>query len=360
MIGVAGYSAESHKVVTEDGYVLTIYRILGVRDGPPVFLQHGLEGSSALWLLPGPRHGSLAFMLAAEGYDVWLGNFRGNHESREHVNLDPDVDSDYWQFSWDEMAKYDLPAMLNHVLTYTEKEKLHFVGHSMGSTTFMVLNSLEPNWGDHIGVAVLLAPVAYIDHTTSPIRLIAEYSQLFQWVADHMGPAEFLPSTWFLNLMADYGCGDHVLEILCENILFLFSGYDGPQMNQTLVPAIASHTPAGTSTYTVLQFVQSAKRKSYGGYDWGSEEKNLLHHGSPQPPSYSLKNVTAKVAIIWGDNDILVEAEDLAKIQEEIPNVVMNFKVPWKGWNHLDFLFGMDADKLQNHHILQLLRKNPL
>ena len=26
MIGVAGYSAESHKVVTEDGYVLTIYR----------------------------------------------------------------------------------------------------------------------------------------------------------------------------------------------------------------------------------------------------------------------------------------------------------------------------------------------
>ena len=112
--------------------------------------------------------------------------------------------------------------MLNHVLTYTEKEKLHFVGHSMGSTTFMVtkssmhpfqycldnvcqfkhimrhttfmvtqssveviqkpgnlhkiwvplqvLNSLEPNWGDHIGVAVMLAPVAYIDHTTSPIR----------------------------------------------------------------------------------------------------------------------------------------------------------------------------------------------
>ena len=120
------------------------------------------------------------------------------------------------------LERYDLPAMLNHVLTYTEKEKLHFVGHSMGSTTFMVtksslyplqycldnvcqykhimrhatfmvtksskeviqkpdnlhkiwvplqvLNSLEPNWGDHIGVAVLLAPVAYIDHTTSPIR----------------------------------------------------------------------------------------------------------------------------------------------------------------------------------------------
>ena len=50
----------------------------------------------------------------------------------------------------------------------------------------------------------------------SNFRLIAEYSQLFQWVADHMGPAEFLPSTWFLNLMADYGCGDHVLDLFCD------------------------------------------------------------------------------------------------------------------------------------------------
>ena len=41
-----------------------------------------------------------------KGYDVWLGNYRGNHESREHMKLDPDWDSDYWQFSWDEMAKY--------------------------------------------------------------------------------------------------------------------------------------------------------------------------------------------------------------------------------------------------------------
>ena len=90
---------------------------------------------------------------------------------------------------------------------------------------------------------------------------------------------------------------------------------------------------------------------SYGGYDWGSEEKNLLHHGSPVPPSYSLKNVTAKVsptffvlaenlcflpeftlrqvALVWGDNDVLVEAEDLKRIKDEVPNIVMNFKASY-------------------------------
>ena len=45
-----------------------------------------------------------------------------------------------------------------------------------------------------------------------------------------------------------------VLEILCENILFLFSGYDGPQLNQTLLPAIASHTPAGTYLHLALRY----------------------------------------------------------------------------------------------------------
>ena len=92
----------------------------------------------------------------------------------------------------------------------------------------------------------------------------------------------------------------------------------------------------GQHIFLLLKFVFEG---SYGGYDWGSEEKNLLHHGTPVPPSYSLKNVTAKVsqkickeislrqvALVWGDNDVLVEAEDLARIKEEVPNIVMNFK----------------------------------
>lgn len=49
-----GYSAESHTIVTEDGYILTLHRIPGPRngsrDGQPVFLQHGLLSSSADWV----------------------------------------------------------------------------------------------------------------------------------------------------------------------------------------------------------------------------------------------------------------------------------------------------------------------
>ena len=44
-------------------------------------------------------------MLANKGYDVWIGNTRGNFYSSKHVNM-TENDPDFWKYSFDEMAEY--------------------------------------------------------------------------------------------------------------------------------------------------------------------------------------------------------------------------------------------------------------
>ena len=90
----AGFQYAQHKVETEDHYVLSMVRVTkpNLKEGAPVvFFQHGLCDSSFTWVTNGPKN-SPAFMLAKLGYDVWLGNNRGNKYSRENTKIDPDVD----------------------------------------------------------------------------------------------------------------------------------------------------------------------------------------------------------------------------------------------------------------------------
>jgi len=55
-------------------------------------------------------------MLSDLGYDVWLWNNRGNGISFEHINKkeynSAKFGNKYWDFSYDEMAIFDLTAMI--------------------------------------------------------------------------------------------------------------------------------------------------------------------------------------------------------------------------------------------------------
>ena len=99
------------------------------KDAPVVFMQAGLLASAETWVIH--KEKSPAFVLLNSGFDVWLGNSRGDMYSRKNVNIDPDKDpKDFFQYSFYEMGKYDAPAQVDFVRKITGLDKITYLGHS--------------------------------------------------------------------------------------------------------------------------------------------------------------------------------------------------------------------------------------
>lgn len=134
-----GFVYEAFNVTTEDGYIMRLDRLYAnasVRDSgeaPVVLMQHGLSSSSFMWILNEPEKAP-AFMLARQGVDVWLGNNRGTRPSQRHVNMTTKEER-FWDFDFEEMGVYDVPATVDFILKATNRSKLDaYVGHSEGTT----------------------------------------------------------------------------------------------------------------------------------------------------------------------------------------------------------------------------------
>ena len=53
-------------------------------------------------------------------------------------------------FSWDEMAKYDVPAMINFVLKKTNQSSLYYIGHSQGTLIMFAYLSQHPEFSHKV------------------------------------------------------------------------------------------------------------------------------------------------------------------------------------------------------------------
>ncbi|AWP18228.1 Lipase isoform 3 [Scophthalmus maximus] len=374
------YPAEEHEVLTEDGFILSVNRIpqgrrhaAGTR--PAVLLQHGLLAAGSNWI-SNPPNTSLGYVLADAGYDVWLGNSRGNTWSRKHQSLRPDQE-EFWRFSHDEMALKDLPAVVNYILKVTGQKQIYYIGHSQGTTIAFIAFSTLPELASKIRLFVGLAPVATVAFTSSPMTKMSILPEPLIWTV--FGRRDFLPQSHMIEWFAEHVCGKQRLSELCGNLFFILCGFDENNLNMTRTPVYTTHCPAGTSVQNMVHWAQVTHAHTHrhthshshtlthtlwfqavhGGkltaFDFGASG-NMRHYNQSTAPEYQVQNMKVPTALFSGGQDTLADPKDVAVLLTQVSNLVFHQHIDH--WEHLDFIWGLDAPEQMFPSILKLLHEN--
>lgn len=361
LIESKGYPAEEYNVLTSDGYILTVHRIPYGRNSnenqgyrPAVFLQHGLLESSSTWVINFPNQ-SLGFILADAGYDVWLGNVRGNTYSKKHIRYDT-TREEYWDFTWSEMGKYDIPAMVDFVLSFTNQKQLIYVGHSQGTLVLFSQLSSNQQLAGKIKLFVALCPVAFVSHIKTPLKKMADLGtdskQLFWFKI--FGKKEVFPSNYMLQWFAEHNCNkDSINKYLCKNIIFMFSG-PSSYFNETRMPVYVTHDPAGTSVKNCIHFAQCYQSGKLQMFDYGSETSNFERYNQTTPLTYELTGIRTPIALYWGGNDWLSSPTDVNLLRPYLNSVVDEYYID--DWSHLDFLWATNTKSVLYDRIINLMK----
>ena len=73
-----------------------------------------------------------------------------------------------------------------------------------------------------------------------------------------MGGGEFLPNNFIMKMVTDMMKRDdvHYVDDVMVSFLHLICGFDPAQVTKPMMETIFQHTPAGTSTNTVIHYAQ--------------------------------------------------------------------------------------------------------
>lgn len=386
-----GYKLEYINIVTEDKYHIGVHRIINPFFDKevakePVILWHGMGGSSYQWLITSKRgrasnwktdknnngvkfdsvDDSLAITLANHGYDVFLPNMRGNQYSNKHESFDSSFNSKYWDFSIDDMIKYDAPSVVDKVIEITGKKKITYIGVSMGGMIAYGLLSDHPEYNEKISNLITLG---------SPITLYnSDFGKYFSMKYRHMfmdpvieyftsNPGNICPpfvSYLFSYLVrgnlfsdADTNFNRMIKFYTCRYLLWFFGSRT---MNPDRTVQIGSHVYLGIARKVFSHILQLSMTKSFDKFDY--KEKNIKIYGSKNPPSYDIRNIQVQnMTLIYSRDDHLISINDGIFFRDQLKIPVNWDPIEKKNFDHYDLILGLDTAHVVNVKVLKSLHR---
>ncbi|XP_017778057.1 PREDICTED: gastric triacylglycerol lipase-like [Nicrophorus vespilloides] len=339
------YQIQTHKVITEDGYILTVYRIANSTTSfgiglQPVFLLHGTISSSEIWMQNGLE--SIPFVLANIGFDVWLGNTRGNYNSPSHAdaNITP---MEYWNNTFDDLVK-DVPAVLDYIAENTNKAgEIVYIGHSAGALEAVAYASDRPEHAKKNLKAIIgIAPAVYLpkeQFMVNLVRLILRFNLV-----------KFdIKSNVFHEI-----CTTNVVTIsLCRTFVYLLFGNSRIDDPAQFIVTVRTF-PDRVALKPFVQYIQFADSGEFKKFDYG-KTANLMMYGQETPPKYDLGRITVPFHSFIGASDTLVTEQNCLKLHNEL-NVENSLRVI-QDYDHISFFTANNTHDMFLVPLLKLMER---
>ena len=359
-----GYYCEEHIVQTGDGYLLGLHR-LGwkrgeegerVNAGPGkdglkkkvVYLHHGLMMNSEVWVCLTERERCLPFELVERGYDVWLGNNRGNKYSKKSIHSTP-TEARFWNFSMDQFAFHDIPDSIGYILETTHQPSLSYIGFSQGTAQAFATLSIHPTLNEKVDVFIALAPAMSPKGVASgTVDSFVKASPDILYLA--FGRKAILASAtmWQSILYPPI-----FVRLIDTSLRFLF-GWTAVNISPDQKLASYPHLYSFTSTKSVVHWFQIIRNGVFQMYDDEAPSPITSNRSKYyKVAKFPTRNIKTPIVLVWGGSDSLVDINVMLK---ELPRHTIAKEVPH--YEHLDFLWASSVDKLVFPHVFEALDKH--
>ncbi|KKY33914.1 putative sterol esterase tgl1 [Diaporthe ampelina] len=353
-----GYTAEEHVVQTDDGYLLGLHRLawkrgeedIKINSGPNsvqkrvIYLHHGLLMNSEVWVCLTDAQKVLPFILVERGFDVWLGNNRGNKYSKKSVRSAP-TSLEFWNFSIDEFAFHDIPNSIEYVLSSTGQPSLSYIGFSQGTAQAFAALSIHPKLNQQVNVFIALAPAMSPPGLANGIAdaLIKASPQVLFLMFGRRSILSSAPLWESLVYPPLY------IKILDMGMKFLFN-WKGNNITHAQKLAAYPHLYSFTSTKSVVHWFQIIRTKSFQMFDDDPPLTIGTNSRFTKVAKYPTRNIKTPIVLVYGGSDSLV---DIKAMLRELPPTTVATEIPH--YEHLDFLWAKDVAAQVFPHVFDAL-----
>ncbi|KAK7358301.1 hypothetical protein VNO77_00228 [Canavalia gladiata] len=376
-----GYPYEAIHVITADGYVLLLERIPRRDARKAVYLQHGVLDSSMGWVSNGVV-GSPAFAAYDQGYDVFLGNFRGL-VSREHVNKN--ISSrEYWQYSMNEHGAEDIPAMIEKIHQVKTAElrlskpgieeeinddqlyKLCAISHSLGGASmlmYVVTQRIEAK-PHRLSRLVLLSPAGFHHDSNLVFSVVEHVLFIMAPISSRIFPAFYIPTRFFRMLVNKLARDMQNLPAvggLFQTLVGYVLGGDSSNWVGVLgLPHYNMNDMPGVSFRVALHLAQIKRTRRFRMFDYGSASANMVMYGLPEPldlgEHYGFIDIP--VDLVAGQKDTVIRSSMVKRHYKLMKDAGVDVSYNEFEYAHLDFTFS-HREELLSYVMSRLLLVEP-